>query len=45
MQTTGVDAALCQISYGFRSRVTSYGAMMSMAIGFDQKSMRELNQA
>ena len=25
MQTTGVDAALCQISYGFHSRVTSYG--------------------
>jgi hypothetical protein len=25
MQTTSVDAALCQISYGFRSRVSSYG--------------------
>jgi hypothetical protein len=25
MQTTGIDTALCQLSYGFRRRVTSYG--------------------
>jgi hypothetical protein len=25
MQTPGIDAALCQISYGFRKRVASYG--------------------
>jgi hypothetical protein len=25
MQTPGIDTALCQISYGFRKRVTTYG--------------------
>jgi hypothetical protein len=25
MQTPGIDTALCQISYGFRNRVTTYG--------------------